>query len=84
MTGDQMFWLGVGAIVVLFLVGITWASGMQKAAKPGRRGNDEAKAILENRYALGEIDDEEFAHRMTVLSEERVRYRKKTLGKLEV
>jgi uncharacterized membrane protein len=45
-----------------------------------KRKNDEAKGILENRYALGEIDDEEFAHRMEVLAGERRRYFSRTSG----
>lgn len=67
--------IGLG---VLLVIGISLTSAMKQMGRTaGGTKVDEARSILENRYALGELDEEEFGHRLEVLSEERRRYRKR-------
>ncbi len=71
---DPVVWIvvGIAGLIVLMLTMVTavfrFEARMEKPKRPG-----EAESILENRYALGEIDDDEFRHRMDVLREERRR-----------
>jgi uncharacterized membrane protein len=73
-------WVAIAAVFVFLVIGVrmtaTMKYAMMQTTKPHSR-TDEARSILENRFALGEINEEEFAHRMQVLNEERSRKRMK-------
>lgn len=56
------FWGGLAAVIV---VGIRAFGGSSR--HPGGTGGPDAKAILEARFARGEISEEEFEHRKRVL-----------------
>lgn len=67
----MMLWSLVGlALVVLAIVGIVWlvrkqgGTSTSHASRPGA-----AEEALRRRYATGEIDEEEYRRRLSVLSE---------------
>lgn len=62
MGGDLMMLLFWGVIIFLIVVGVRWFSD----GKGGRRQPD-AMDILKERFAKGEIDEEEFQKRKTTL-----------------
>lgn len=71
-------WIAVIGLGVVLIVGVGFTSAMRQIIKTESPGKvDEARSILENRYALGELDDEEFAHRLQVLNDERKRNRQR-------
>lgn len=53
-----LFWGGLAAAIMLVLRGLS---------PGGRGGTGEARSILENRYARGEIDEDEYRRRREVL-----------------
>lgn len=70
--------VAVIGLFVLLVVGVRFTGSMKQIVKSEWETKvDEARNILENRYALGEIDDDEFAHRLQTLNEERRRSRER-------
>lgn len=70
--------VAVIGLFVLLVVGVRFTGSMRQIIKSDMGTEvDEARNILENRYALGEIDDEEFANRLQTLNEERHRSRER-------
>ncbi|MHB8488521.1 MAG: SHOCT domain-containing protein [Candidatus Dormibacteria bacterium] len=60
----------VGLMLVAFVVvGVLWLTRTQQGATPGAGERMSAKAILDARYARGEIDDAEYAQRRDVLTD---------------
>ena len=68
---DNAFWIIIIlAFAVVYPLAQSWIRSRYKSESPP----DEARNVLENRYALGEIDDEEFARRMEQLTKERISF----------
>jgi putative membrane protein len=59
----------IGLILVAFVVvGVVWLIRTQQGATPDAGESTSAKAILDARYARGEIDDAEYGQRRDVLT----------------
>lgn len=59
-----LFWGGIIALVVWLVRGSRWYSGTSET----RSGTADPKAILQERFARGEIDADDYQERMRVLS----------------
>ena len=59
------FWV---AVIVLIVVLVRWLTGSQGGEPPGAPGRSSALEILEERFARGEIDKDEFEERRRLLS----------------
>lgn len=57
------FW---GAIIALIVLAVRWFSKSDQAGRDGRGGSD-AIEILKTRFANGELDEEEYKRRKSVL-----------------
>ena len=62
-----------GFVVLLFLVGIVVAlvSSSRRTGRSGPAATPTAKELLAQRYARGEIDDDEYFQRLSVLDTNR-------------
>ncbi len=59
-------------IIILIILGIRWLLRQEQTSGPSRpggtsRGTDDALELLRQRYARGEIDDEEYERRRRIL-----------------
>lgn len=66
---DMTWWMVVYSIVWIALIGVGIAAlvvWIRRSAVPA--GSSSARHILEERYARGEIDDEEFQRRTKTIS----------------
>ena len=61
-----LFWFGLVAVIIWAMT--SWRSDRTLTAIDGPR-DDHALAILRERYAHGEMTDEEFDQRRTILSD---------------
>lgn len=67
----MLLWVLVGiAILVLAVVGIIWLVRSSSSSSPASPASprETPDEVLSRRYAAGEIDDEEYARRRSVLS----------------
>jgi putative membrane protein len=63
-VGTVLFW----ALVALFVVLVVRATAGSRTTPPGASSRgDEARRILDERFARGEITEEEYLHRREVL-----------------
>jgi putative membrane protein len=76
--GAGMAWMGlwgllwlaiVAAVVTLVVVGVLWLTRRGGKAGDGHGGADTARDRLRQRYANGEIEEEEFQHRLAALAD---------------
>ena len=70
MSGGGWWWLWGTLMMVLVLAGIGLAVWLSvRSSRPGgqRGGAQSAEDILEERYARGEIDTDEYEHRLSRL-----------------
>lgn len=66
--GGAMGWMWVWWIVALaVLVFLVWAIAKSAGATGSERGEDSPEAILKRRYARGEIDRNEYEHKLNDL-----------------
>ena len=66
MDGFGWAMMGMGCLVMLVIVGLVVWAVIQTTSSSSRRDNDptaSAKRILADRFARGEIDDEEYRRR---------------------
>ena len=75
--GQRGHWIGMlimGLVLIAAVVAIVWAirrpshSGAQVAPPSGAVNNAQAINILRERFARGEINEEEFTKKLTLLS----------------
>lgn len=64
MVGGLMMLLFWGVVIVLIVLAVKWFTGNQAG---GNRGRRDAVDILRERFAAGEIDEEEFERRKKAL-----------------
>ena len=73
MMGGGMVWMAVVLVVVLaavataIVLAVKHARRERPALAPQTAAEDEALRILRQRYARGEIDEDEFLHRQSAL-----------------
>ena len=65
MTGGLMMILFWGAVIVLIVLAVKWFADTRSG---GNRGKRDAIDILRDRFAAGEIDEEEFERRKKTLA----------------
>lgn len=70
MWGPWGWGMGLGSAVFLALIviGIVLVLRRPSGGEPGQRG-DNARRILDERFARGEIDEEEYRRRLSTLEE---------------
>ena len=56
---------------ILFFFGLFWFIGRRKRACWGGSGRSSGRSVLAERFAKGEISEQEYRDRLKVLSEER-------------
>ncbi|MFC0004925.1 SHOCT domain-containing protein [Micromonospora siamensis] len=68
-NGPMMGWMWIWSLLGLaVLVGLIWAMFRLTERERGPAGSSSARRILDERYARGEIDEEEYRRRRTALS----------------
>ena len=65
-------WLAMGLMMLVFWGGLTvvalaWLRSTRRGHQPERSTGDKAERLLNERFARGDIDEEEFARRREVL-----------------
>jgi uncharacterized membrane protein len=63
--GGMMLWMALGTLVLLVLLAGAIYVGVR--AGLGNRSRDDAKALLDRRFAAGEIDADEYHERVSAL-----------------
>ncbi|MGZ7023649.1 MAG: SHOCT domain-containing protein [Ilumatobacteraceae bacterium] len=64
-----LFWGVIAAIVITLLRSGRWSRHDHHAAPPATAPTDEAQRILHERFARGEIDEDEYIRRHDLLKE---------------
>lgn len=68
MFGGLMMLVFWGVVIALIVLAVRWLSDNGRGANGGTNGSN-ARNILEERFASGEIDEDEYRKRKAILSE---------------
>ena len=73
MWGYAGSWMWVGALAfwILVVFAVVWAFSASRRTEGAKDGSIEARRILENRFARGEIDESAFEDRLAALERKR-------------